>query len=111
MTTAQTAHEAFTSATELSRRLAALRDLYGVLPQLTVTPTGVLVAIPWSVGRQNMREALAGDIAELLGTELTVHGSTDPEDPYIELRALGVLDGVTVQVHLCFPPAPTTAGR
>lgn len=111
MITASTVREAFASATELSKRLTAVRDLYGVLPQLVVVPGGIVISIPWTVGRQDMREALAGDIAEILGTELTVEGSTDPDDPYIELCATGVVDGVNVQVGLVFPPAPAEAGR
>lgn len=101
--------DAFSTATQLSKHLAALRDLYGVLPQLVVVPDGLVINIPWTVGRSDMREALAGDIAAILGTELSVEGSTDPEDPYIELCAIGVVDGVTVQVGLSFPPAPAVA--
>jgi hypothetical protein len=108
VTTAQTAAEAFTTATQLTRQLAAIQDLYGVFPTLTVTPAAVLVAIPWTVGHGDMREALAGDIAELLGTELTVEGSSDPEDPYLDMQATGHLDGVMVRVCLSYPPAPAT---
>lgn len=111
MTSARTLRDAFGTAIELGKRLSAVQDLYGVLPQLIIVPNGVVVSIPWTVGRSSMREALAGDIAEILGTELSVEGSTDPEDPYIELCATGVLDGIRVQVGLLFPPAPTVAGR
>lgn len=105
MTTAKTARLAFTRAARLTESLAALRDLYGVHPQLTVTPDAVLVAIPWTVGRQDMREALAGDIALLLGTELAVTGSTDEDDQWIGLAANGEFNGAAVRVVLTFPPA------
>ncbi|MFJ8349730.1 hypothetical protein ACIQ9J_25880 [Streptomyces sp. NPDC094153] len=110
MTTAETAREAFTQAAHLTRALAAVRDLYGVHPQLTVTPDVVLVAIPWTVGRQDMREALAGDIAELLGTELAIEGSTDEDDPDFSFVARGKHDEVHVHLVLTFPPALTEAG-
>ncbi|MEV4043148.1 hypothetical protein [Streptomyces sp. NPDC049744] len=106
MTTAKTAQLAFKRAVRLVESLAALRDLYGVRPLLTVTPDGICAAIPWPAGRQDMREALAGDIALLLGTELAVEGSSDPEDPYLDLVASGQMDGVPVSVVLTFPPAP-----
>ncbi|MFD7709510.1 hypothetical protein [Streptomyces sp. NPDC059786] len=111
MTTAKTARLAFTRAARLVESLAALRDLYGVFPQMTVTPDAVLVAIPWDVGRADFRAALAGDIALLLGTELVMQGSSDPDDPYIDLVALGEFDGAKVQVVLSFPPAPTEPTR
>jgi hypothetical protein len=106
VTTAKTARLAFSRATRLTESLAALRDLYGVHPQMTITPDGVLVAIPWTVGRQDMREALAGDIALLLGTELAVTGSTDEDDDWIGLVADGEMNGTRVHVELTFPPAP-----
>ncbi|GLP71068.1 hypothetical protein TUSST3_76880 [Streptomyces sp. TUS-ST3] len=110
MTTMKTARLAFTRAARLSQSLAALRDLYGVQPQLTITPDVVLVVIPWTVGRADFREALAGDIALLLGTELAVTGSTDEDDPWIGLVADGEMDGVRVHVELVFPPAPAEQG-
>lgn len=106
MTTMKTAKRAFTRAAKLSQSLSALRDLYGVHPQLTVTPDAVLVAIPWTVGRADFRAALAGDIALLLGTELIVEGSADEDDPWIGMVADGEMDGVRVHVELIFPPAP-----
>ncbi|MFF7884314.1 hypothetical protein ACH40F_29155 [Streptomyces sp. NPDC020794] len=107
MATTKTARRAFTRAAILSHALAAVRDLYGVHPQLTVTPDAVLVAIPWTVGRSDMRQALAGDIALLLGTELSVEGSTDEDDPDLSLVADGEIDGVPVHMVLVFPPALT----
>lgn len=106
MTTAKTARLAFTRAARLTESLAALRDLYGVHPQLTVTPDAVLVAIPWTVGRQDMQEALAGDIALLLGTELAVTGGIEEGDEWIGLTADGEFGGASVHVVLTFPPAP-----
>lgn len=106
MTTAKTARLAFTRAAKLSQSLDALRDLYGVYPQLTVTPDAVLVAIPWTVGRADFRAALAGDIALLLGTELAVTGSTDEDDEWIGMEAAGEFGGAAVRVVLTFPPAP-----
>lgn len=106
MATAKTARLAFTRAARLTESLAALRDLYGVYPQMTVTPDAVLVAIPWTDGRSDMREALAGDIALLLGTELAAVGSTDTDDEWIGLAADGDFAGAAVHVVLTFPPAP-----
>ncbi|MCX4576555.1 hypothetical protein OHB41_25950 [Streptomyces sp. NBC_01571] len=106
MTTAKTARLAFTRAARLTESLAALRDLYGVYPQLTVTPDAVLVAIPWTDGRGDMREAFAGDIALLLGTELTVTGGACEDDQWIGLAADGEFGGARVHVVLTFPPAP-----
>ncbi|MET9083750.1 hypothetical protein ABZX77_17955 [Streptomyces sp. NPDC004237] len=105
MTTMKTARAAFTQAARLTTALAALRDLYDVLPTFTVTSSAVLVHIPWNYGRADFRAALAGDIALLLGTELTVDGDLDPDDPAFFQRAIGTLDGVTVQVVLSYPPA------
>lgn len=105
MSTAKTARQAFADAVRLSKALSALRDLYGVLPTMTVTPDAVLVTMPWTVGRGDMREALAGDIAELLGTELSVDGSADEDDSWIGLTADGTTEGVAVHVVLTFPPA------
>ncbi|MFF9861126.1 hypothetical protein [Streptomyces tendae] len=104
--TAKTARLAFTRAARLTESLAALRDLYGVHPQMTITPDGVLVAIPWHLGRSDMREALAGDIALLLGAELAVTGSTDEDDEWIGMTANGEFAGAAVHVVLTFPPAP-----
>ncbi|WP_327268782.1 hypothetical protein OG233_13990 [Streptomyces sp. NBC_01218] len=106
MSTAKTARRAFTCAAKLTTALAAVRDLYAVLPTMTVTPDAVLVAIPWHVGRDNMRAALAGDIAELLGTELAMHASEDEDGMYLDLVASGELDGVPVRVILTCPPSP-----
>lgn len=106
MTTAKTARLAFTRAARLTESLSALRDLYGVYPQMTVTPDAVLVAIPWTVGRADLRSALAGDIALLLGTELAVAGSTCEDDEWIGMAANGEFNGAAVRVVLSFPPAP-----
>lgn len=106
MTTSKTARLAFTRASRLTQSLSALRDLYGVYPQMTITPDAVLVAIPWTDGRSDMREALAGDIALLLGTELAVTGSTAEDDEWIGLAANGEFGGAPVRVVLSFPPAP-----
>ncbi|MFI7234467.1 hypothetical protein [Streptomyces cyaneofuscatus] len=106
MSTAKTARRAFTCATRLTTALAALRDLYAVLPTMTVTPDAVLVAIPWHIGHSNMRAALAGDIADLLGTELAMHPDLDEDGIVLDLVASGELDGVPVHVVLTCPPAP-----